>query len=943
MKSLISAIILTLAIITASSTLLAALAQSASEFASAAFALHKQGQHDKASALAEQAISVGPECPDAYFVRGTIRYQHAGDLIGAKADLDKAIALNPTFAVAYAARGTILFDQKNYAAALADFSKSMQLRPDVVSNYEARGNTYVQLKNYNAAIADFNQCIKLNPNQHMPYLRRGEAYVKLQRWDLALADVSKGLEVKQTPELFANRGWINFKLKHYSDSMADYNRALALDPKCWRAYQVKGYIYQERRQYKQAIELLNKALEMKPGEADCLEARGDCYLDLGQYDKGLSDYLAASKGQPEYPSRLRKEIVVAYEFKNDYAKALAACNEALKLEPKSAPLLIERSNCYRHTNQVDKALADVESVLSVDKKNKDAIFAKARCLWAKDDTTKAIEFLDQTLKNTPLDRETRLLRAKCEQEIGKYDAAIIDYSILLKLDPKDEEVRVLRAGCWSEWGRYYRAANDYSIAMELNPKDEDSHWRRARALIHAGDYYLAEADLKALIAANPNYASAWGDRAFLSVRSNNISKALNEANVAINLDAKSAVFLTNRAEVHIARGDYSAAIADCEKGLKLAESKDTPVHIDTLLQLLQLKYTAECLSGHCDVALAGFEKLFRDHAKDLETKGNSTFVKQNYRMLKHIVAAGNRAKQFPELCPQPVAEPADDIDKAFANRMKLKHTVVISDASKELITYYAQFSELFHKWLESDFLKTKLPDKVTTIYLFPNGEKLEEFAKKNKIQGEYWPERNAILTHNNNRRFATIARQLTYNALTETLPETEPWARAGIPDLFSRYFGYFEKDSITPYYGYDNYHSLMSFVTHPDKLKIQDLLLTDEGKDIKSDTSRQRLLAVFLAANNLLDEYIKRVKNKDKGEYKTYVEAAFKGTASELQPMWHKHLRWTARNAEDWLDFPISEMFDSKEELQKFMHDERIPMPGEIFLQDGVVSDQPVS
>lgn len=56
-----------------------------------------------------------------------------------------------------------------------------------------------------------------------------------------------------------------------------------------------------------------------------------------------------------------------YRARGDYVRALADLDEALQLDPKSAPALLERASIYHVKGEFDRAIVDYDAALKLDK------------------------------------------------------------------------------------------------------------------------------------------------------------------------------------------------------------------------------------------------------------------------------------------------------------------------------------------------------------------------------------------------------------------------------------------------------------------------------------------------------------------------------------------------------------------------------------------------
>ncbi|MDX3002829.1 tetratricopeptide repeat protein [Kribbella solani] len=129
--------------------------------------LHQQrGDFAKAIADFDTLLEVFSRLPGAFVLRGRARAL-AGDVAGARRDLDRAVKLSrrrgPVSASIISVRGTFLLGQDEPAAALSDFNRALELAPEVRAIWSSRGRTYLSLGRYPEAIADYERAAEFDP------------------------------------------------------------------------------------------------------------------------------------------------------------------------------------------------------------------------------------------------------------------------------------------------------------------------------------------------------------------------------------------------------------------------------------------------------------------------------------------------------------------------------------------------------------------------------------------------------------------------------------------------------------------------------------------------------------------------------------------------------------------------------------------------------------
>lgn len=181
-----------------------------------------------------------------------------------------------------------------------------------------------------------------NPGQ--PAERRAQALVERgaarasERQDArAIADFGRALRLDpNNARALSERGWVHQNRQAYDLAVADYEAALRLDPFLHSAAERRdSAIYGRSNAYRDQLRELTALLARDPRNAELLNNR--CWLRTINNDDlnlALADCDAALAATPNYAAALDSRGLVHLK-RGDFAAALADYDAAVKLEPES--------------------------------------------------------------------------------------------------------------------------------------------------------------------------------------------------------------------------------------------------------------------------------------------------------------------------------------------------------------------------------------------------------------------------------------------------------------------------------------------------------------------------------------------------------------------------------------------------------------------------------
>jgi len=368
-----------------------------------------------------------------------------GDYAAARASLDEALNLDGGLREARLMRGMVLGALGQVDAALADLDASADLIPEA-ELLDLKGGILFGGNRYREAIATYEALTRLQPNNAEAFKRLGHArqYSEIQGQGEA--------------------------------ALADYARALELDPNYLLVYALRGEILAGRRDAEGVDKNYQAWIARAPNDAAAHAAYADALADVGKAEQA------------------RIEV-----------------DRALAIEP-TAQAYLTRAKLTPN-GQHDAILADIDSALALSPKQTTFVHmlrAQKRAQWGEFDLARTDA--DQALVAWPDNIGARILRYQINQHTGRYDAALADLDVLIARDPGASQYRNDR--CWTrvQAGKDLdKALLDCDAALKLTPGDAAVLDSRGWVKLRQGDARAAIADFDAALAIQPKLpASLFG-------------------------------------------------------------------------------------------------------------------------------------------------------------------------------------------------------------------------------------------------------------------------------------------------------------------------------------------------------------------------------------------------------------------------------------------------
>jgi tetratricopeptide (TPR) repeat protein len=198
----------------------------------------------------------------------------------------------------------------------------------------------------------------------------------------ALADYNKAIEIDpEYMDAYFSRGLLKYsKLDDIDGAVADYNKAIDLDPSNTNFYHLRGMLkYEKLDDAAGALIDYNKSIELDPTHDNCYYWRGILkHNKLNDAAGALTDYNKSIKLNPNEPYHYNHRGMLKHSELHDITGAFVDYNKSIELDRNNGDFYSNRATLMCDLNNISGAIQDFrQSALLYQEQGKREDFANA--------------------------------------------------------------------------------------------------------------------------------------------------------------------------------------------------------------------------------------------------------------------------------------------------------------------------------------------------------------------------------------------------------------------------------------------------------------------------------------------------------------------------------------------------------------------------------------
>ena len=249
-------------------------------------------------------------------------------------------------------------------------------------------------------------------------------------------------------------------LKKHSDAIAEYRRAISLDPKLAPAHLNLGISLLDSDP-SAAAEAFRRAVELLPGQSRPVYLLGEALERSGK----------------------RSEAILQY-------------HAALALAPKDEAILFALGRALLADGQTSSAEAGFRQLLVLQPNSAPAQLGLAESLLNQQKTAQAVDVFADYLRNSPDDSHARFERAVALESLNRFDEALHELDQFDQRSAPTSDSLKLRGSIYLQQKNWSDADASLQKALDKSPDDAQLHLWKGQAKMELHDYPLAETELR---------------------------------------------------------------------------------------------------------------------------------------------------------------------------------------------------------------------------------------------------------------------------------------------------------------------------------------------------------------------------------------------------------------------------------------------------------------
>ncbi len=386
------------------------------------------------------------------------------------------------------------------------------VREDYFSSLEGAylaGRLAAMIDDLAAARTHLETVIKLDPSRIVAHSLLADVYSAQRDYSSAVAAYKKVIELDAgRVDALHRLGSLYIRMQRFSDAIGPLEKAVTLDPKRTEAYNDLGTAYEENKDFAKAAEAYEKYIGLKPENPWSGYLRlGLCRMQTNEFDAAVAALEEAQKLQPR-DVKTNFNLAEAYTRSRQLDKAEQTYEALSTINPDGVTTYYGKIiTMYDEAGQYDKAIEAARKIIEFNPGNELAFFNLGIMFLKLQRYDEAVGAFRDALALKPGYASALYNIGYSYSLAKKYKEAIEGFQKYVELMP-DDPVGWLNIGVGYMMIKNFEAALEpLRKSVELRPDNAVAHYNLAIVYLNLKDTYSATEVYKTLLNLNPELAA----------------------------------------------------------------------------------------------------------------------------------------------------------------------------------------------------------------------------------------------------------------------------------------------------------------------------------------------------------------------------------------------------------------------------------------------------
>lgn len=210
------------------------------------------------------------------------------------------------------------------------------------------------------------------------------------------------------------RGQLKADAGRDQEALRDFEEAIRVDPKRWRAIHNRGVLLAQAGEFEKAFDDFHRTIQLNPEFPKAYSNRAALYLMAGNLSSALADYTRAIELDANL-ALAHRGCGRTYHLLGQLDKAIHHYDMAVRLAPEDAYAAASRADLLTDVGRYDEALAEYERAIKLEPQSSQALSGSAWLLAT---------CPQDSLRNPKLaiERASKAIELNGEQDAASFDA-----------------------------------------------------------------------------------------------------------------------------------------------------------------------------------------------------------------------------------------------------------------------------------------------------------------------------------------------------------------------------------------------------------------------------------------------------------------------------------------------------------------------------------------